>query len=75
MSSTLEKILEEVKALSPGEKTQLREILAGEPPPAKDVAFIRQVRGKYKHALSSTEDFMARKQEEIEIEEQRFRSR
>jgi hypothetical protein len=75
MSSTLEKILEEVKTLSSDEKVQLRELLAQEPPPAKDVAFIRQVRGKYKHALSSTEEFMARKQEEIEIEERRFRSR
>jgi hypothetical protein len=33
------------------------------------IAAIRAVRGKYRHALSSVDEFIARKQEEIALEE------
>ena len=73
MTPTLERILAEVKTLSSGEKMQLRELLAAQQPVdlAERQALIRETMGKYAHLLGSSEEFMARKQEDLDLEEQR----
>ena len=75
MTATLERILAEVGALSSAEKAELRLILEKEQPPVqpRNEALIRELCGKYRDVLGSTEEFMARKQEEIDLEERRFR--
>jgi hypothetical protein len=74
MTPTVEKILAEVQTLSPLEKVELKKALANEPVqfPVRSSALIHELFGKYRDALSPTEEFMARKQEEIDQEEQRF---
>lgn len=67
MSTSLDKIIEEVRALTPDEQQQLRELLDREARTAE----LRQIQGKYAHLGVSSEDFAARKAEEIELEERR----
>lgn len=67
MSTTLDKIIEEVRALTPDEQQQLRELLDREARTAE----LRRIQGKYVHLGVSSEDFAARKAEEIELEERR----
>ena len=76
MTATLEKILAEVSALSPAEKTELREILAKEQPVdfARREALIRETMGKYAHVPGSSDEFMARKRED-ELEDPSNRPR
>jgi hypothetical protein len=81
MSQALDRILAEVRQLSPDERRQLRERLDREahiaPSPAqRDVqaeraALITSVRGKYAYVPTSSEAFNQRKQEEIELEDRR----
>jgi hypothetical protein len=81
MSQALDRILEEVRQLSPDERRQLRERLNYEahitPSPvprdvqAERAALITSVRGKYAHVPTSSEAFNQRKQEEIELEDRR----
>ena len=77
MTPTLEKILAEVNTLSPGERTQLREILSTEQPIdlARRQALIRDTMGKYAHLPGSSEEFMARKLEDVELEDPSSRPR
>ncbi|MDT7779219.1 MAG: hypothetical protein QOC99_1731 [Acidobacteriota bacterium] len=67
MSATLDKIIEEVRALSPEERQQLREMLDMETRAAE----LRRIQSKYAHLTTSSEAFAARKSEEIEREDRR----
>jgi hypothetical protein len=74
MSATLDKIIKEVRTLTPEEQQQLLEMLEQESPNserARRVALARQIRGKYRDALSSSEEFIARKAEEVAEEDRR----
>ncbi len=67
MSATLDKIIEEVRALSPEERQQLREMLDME----KRTAELRRIQNKYAHLTTGSEAFATRKSEEIELEDRR----
>lgn len=65
MSTTLDRIIEEVRQLPPDEQRQLREALDRE----ERLARVRQVQAKYAHIQMSSDDFAARKAEEIALED------
>lgn len=72
VSTALDKIIEEVRALSPEEQKLLREMLDQEMRTAEQERRDRlaaSIRGKYRDVLSSSEDFAARKAEEIALED------
>jgi hypothetical protein len=74
MSATLDKFVEEFRALPPEEQQQLLEMLERERPgsaKARRAALAGQLRGKYRDVLSSSEDFMARRAEETAEEDRR----
>lgn len=74
MSATLDKIIAEVRALSPEEQQQLRELLEREThgsEQARRAALSASIRGKYRDVLTSSEVFAARKAEEIALEDRR----
>ena len=77
MTPTLEKILAEVRALSAVERTELRDILANEPVsfPPRDMKLVDELWGKYKDTPGSVEEFLKRKHEDNERDEQRFERR
>lgn len=60
MSATLDRIIEEVHALSPQEQEQLRAMLEREARTAE----LRRIQGKYADADVSSESFAAEKAEE-----------
>jgi hypothetical protein len=70
MSQAIERILEEVRSLTPEERCQLLESLRGVSPlPARTSSeFAGRVYGKYAHVRTSSEDFCARKADEISLE-------
>jgi hypothetical protein len=64
VSSALDKIIEDVRALSPEEQQQLRELLDRETQnseQAKRLSLSSTIRGKYRDVLNSSEEFIARK--------------
>ncbi len=67
MSATLDKIIEEVRTLSPDEQQQLREVLDREARTAE----LRRIQSKYAHLGVSSDDFAVRKAEEIALEDRR----
>ena len=67
MSATLDRIIEEVRALSPDEQQQLREVLEREARTAE----LRRIQGKYAGTGVSSEKFAAEKAEEIAREDRR----
>jgi hypothetical protein len=72
MGATLDRIIEEVRALPPDEQRQLRLTLEREAQSTEQAERNRiasSIRGKYAHVLSSSDDFAARKAEEIELED------
>jgi hypothetical protein len=72
MSATLDKIIEEVRTLSPEEQRQLREMLDREAQASEQsrrAALSRSIRGKYAHLGVSSDEFAARKAEEIALED------
>lgn len=72
VSKTLEEIIEEVKALSPAEQRKLREALEPETRSAEQLerdVLADSIRGKYVNVLTSSEEFAARKAEEIALED------
>lgn len=72
MSRALERLIAEVKRLSPDEQKVLREALDEEASAVERErrrAISRQVRGKYAHLGASSDEFAARKREEIERED------
>jgi hypothetical protein len=76
MTPAVEQVLTQVRALSPAEQQQLREALLLDQPAATEqaerLAKISAFRGKYKHLFSSTDELMARKREEVALEERRY---
>lgn len=73
-SRTLEEIIKEAQALSPDEQRQLREALEKEPHSTEQSERDRlatAIRGKYADVLTSSEEFAARKAEEIALEDRR----
>jgi hypothetical protein len=69
---SLEQVIEEAKSLTPEEQRQLREALDEEKRSIEQAERDRlasSIRGKYVDVLSSSEDFAARKAEEIALEE------
>lgn len=64
---TLEQVIEEAKSLTPDEQRQLREALDIEARTAE----LRRIQSKYAHLTTSSEDFAARKVEEIALEDRR----
>lgn len=71
MSAEVEQILERVRALSPEERTELAVAMTkveAELRPRPDPAFVRAIMGKYAHVRTSSEEFMARKREDVERE-------
>ena len=79
MSATLEIVLEQVKTLNQSERAKLIDILT-RPIVQKNgseqsrLERIRAFRGKYRGMLPSTEEFMAEKRLEVELEERKWRS-
>ena len=67
MSTTLDRIIEEVRALNPDEQQQLREMLEREARTAE----LRRIQSKYAGANVSSETFAAEKDEEIAREDRR----
>ena len=65
MSATLDKIIEEVRTLTPDEQQQLREMLDREARTAE----LRRIQGKYAGLKVSSEAFAAEKAKEIELED------
>jgi hypothetical protein len=67
---SLEQVIEEAKSLTPEEQRQLREALDKEARTAE----LRRIQGKYAHLTTSSEEFAARKAEEIALEDRRRHS-
>jgi hypothetical protein len=78
MSATLDKIIEEVRALAPEERQQLLEMLEQEThgsERARRATLARSIRGKYARLLTGSEEFIALKREETKLEDSKFRDR
>jgi len=75
MSRALEKVLDGARNLSPEERRQLLEALQAPGPKhaAARLEMIDRVYGKYSHVRTSSEDFCARKTEEIALEDRNTR--
>lgn len=74
MSATLDKFVEEFRALPPEERQRLLEMLERESPDpegARRAALAGRIRGKYRDALGSSEEFMARRAVETAEEDRR----
>ncbi len=72
MSVILEEIIEKLKLLSEAEQQKLTEVIEQQKRMKAETerrAFIRSLKGKYKDSLSSVDEFIARKQEEIAFED------
>jgi len=70
MALPLQQIIEEALALSPEEQARLREVLSQpQAKPVRNEAMIRELHGKYAHVLTSSEEFCARKAEDLPLEE------
>ena len=72
--ATLEQIIEEAKRLSPDEQQKLREALDSEirsTEQEKRNLLSASIRGKYRDILTSSEEFIAGKAEEITQEDHR----
>jgi hypothetical protein len=72
MSATLDKIVEEFRALEPEEQGRLLEILEREKRGSERATLARSIRGKYAHVRTSSEDFIALKREETRREDSKF---
>jgi hypothetical protein len=78
MSATLDKFVEEFRALQPEEQQRLLEMLERESlgfERARRAALSRRIRGKYAHLMTDSEKFIALKREEIEREDAGFGER
>jgi hypothetical protein len=72
MSATLERMIEEFRALEPEEQGQLLEMLEREKRISDRATLARSIRGKYAHIQTSSEDFIAQKREETRREDAKF---
>ena len=71
-NANLEKIIEDVRALTPDEQRELREMLNREAMSeehARRAAIVKSIRGKYARVPTRSEEFAAHKQEEIDLED------
>lgn len=78
MSATLDKIVEEFRALRPEEQGRLLEMLEQERRSSEQAnrsVLARSVRGKYAHTRTSSEDFIALKREETQLEDSKLGAR
>lgn len=78
MSTTLDKIMAEVRTLPLEERQQLLEMLEQETHCsewARRSALARSIRGKYAHLPTGSAEFIALKRKETELEDARFRER
>jgi len=69
MSTEVQQILMAVRALSPEERRELAtalDALSSPAPPNRDL--VLSVRGKYAHVPTSSDAFMARKREDLAME-------
>jgi hypothetical protein len=71
MSPAIEKILAEINSLGPSEQQELRKLLgqnhaSSSRPPAQ---LVNEIKGKYSFVATSSEAFAARKQDEIDLED------
>jgi hypothetical protein len=76
MSATLDKIIEEIRALPPEERRRLLEMLEQEGPGserARRAALSRSIKGKYARLPTGSEEFIALKREETRLEDSRLR--
>ncbi|MHB0939265.1 MAG: hypothetical protein ACYDCO_23525 [Armatimonadota bacterium] len=67
-------LLEKLNMLTPEQRKAVEELVESfvptqQEPPREKVS----LRGKYKHVLTSSEEFCRRKQEEIDLEDRRWR--
>jgi hypothetical protein len=67
MTAKVQEIIAAISALSAVEQHDLREHL-------KRVELVDQIKGKYAFVSTSSDDFIARKQDEIELEDRRFKN-
>ncbi|MEO6051066.1 MAG: hypothetical protein ABIP78_07010 [Pyrinomonadaceae bacterium] len=79
MSPTLEMVLEQVNNLSEAERTELMRAIAR--PASKRIgtnksrlAKIKAFRGRYRGIMPTTEELIAEKRREVELEERKWRS-
>lgn len=72
MSPAVEKILAEINSLAPVEQQEIRKLLAQNPTSASRPTpqLVDKIKGKYSFVATSSEAFAARKQEEIDLENQ-----
>jgi hypothetical protein len=78
VSATLDKIIEEVRQLSPDERRQLFEMLEQERlglEQARRAELSRRIRGKYAHLPTDSEAFIALKRKETGREDSKFGER
>jgi hypothetical protein len=69
---TLERIIEDAKLLTPEEQRSLRETLDQDSRTAEQIErdnLASSIRGKYANVLSSSDEFAARKAEELALED------
>lgn len=80
MSQVLDRIIEEVRHLSPDERQRLRDMLNEEQYESagtyttereRRIALSRTIKGKYAYLGATSDDFAARKAEEIALEDRR----
>ena len=74
MSPLLEKIIEDVKTLTPEEQRQLLNLLNGQPDSREQAERDRRasgIRGKYAGILTGSDEFAARKAEDLNLEDPR----
>lgn len=71
MSPAVEKILAEINSLAPAEQQEIRKLLAqSQTSVSRPTAqLVREIQGKYSFVPTSSEEFAARKQEEIDLED------
>jgi hypothetical protein len=74
MSRGVEKILAEINTLTAGEQLELRELLGQSQTssPRPTAQLVNEIKGKYSFVATSSEAFVARKQEEIDLEDRRI---
>jgi hypothetical protein len=74
MSATLDKFVEEFRSLEPEEQGRLLEMLKREKRNSEREALARSIMGKYAHLPTGSEEFIALKRQEIELEDSKFRN-
>lgn len=74
MSAIADRIVEEFRTLEPEEQGQVLERLEQEKRSSEREALARSIMGKYAHLPTGSEEFIALKRREIELEDSKFRN-